>query len=104
MIVFFFRKIFLFFLDNFPEKILHYIDLLLEEYSKNKFSEVKLIENKYNMEEHIKSLNEEKENLYEKIENILEEKEKELNNLNNEKIEEINRQRKILYEKISSVK
>jgi len=91
-------------LDNFPEKILHCIDLLLQEYSKIKFSEVNLIENKYNMEDHIKSLNEEKESLNEKIENILEEKEKEFNIFTKEKNEEINKQRKILYEKISAVK
>ena len=63
-----------------------------------------LIENKYNMEDHIKSLNEEKESLNEKIENILEEKEKEFNIFTKEKNEEINKQRKILYEKISAVK
>ena len=83
---------------------MHYIDLLLDEYTKNKFSEVKLIENKYNMEEHIKCVSEEKNELNKKIENILEEKEKEFSNFYKEKNEEINRQRKILYEKISSVK
>lgn len=76
----------------------------MEDYAKNKFSEMKLIENKYNMEQHIKSLNEEKDSLNEKMEGILEEKENELENFTKEKNEEINRQRKVLYDKISSVK
>ena len=75
----------------------------MEDYTKTKFSEENLLENKFNMEEHIKSLSIEKESLNEKIENILEEKEKEFNKFIKEKNEEINKQRKILYEKISAV-
>ncbi len=88
---------------NFAEKILYYLDALLNEYTKVKLSERQLIENKNNLESHIKNLSDEKDLLNERIDRIMSEKDEEFRNLDDEKNEELNRQRDVLYEKISSV-
>lgn len=79
------------------------MDALLNEYTKVKLSERQLIENKNNLESHIKNLSDEKDLLNERIDRIMSEKDEEFRNLDDEKNEELNRQRDVLYEKISSV-
>jgi uncharacterized membrane protein YgaE (UPF0421/DUF939 family) len=88
---------------NFAEKILYYLDALINDYTKVRLSERQLIENKNNLECHNKTLSEEKDLLIDRIEKILSDKEEEFKNLDYEKNDEINRQREVLYEKISSV-
>ncbi len=66
---------------NFAEKILYYLDALLNEYTKVKLSERQLIENKNNLESHIKNLSDEKDLLNERIDRIMSEKDEEFRNL-----------------------
>lgn len=89
---------------NFAEKILYYLDSLISNYTQIKISEKQLIENKTNLEHHIKTLSEEKDLLNDRIEKILVDKEEEMKNLDYEKNDEISRQREVLYEKIASVR
>ena len=77
--------------------------LIIEENSKIKLSEEKLLENKLFNEENIRSLNKENDSLKEKIQKILEEKDIEFNRIKKENEEDNNKLRDDLYEKITSV-
>lgn len=88
---------------NYAEKILYYLDILLNDYEKLSVNEKEYLESVKLSQIQIKNLDDEKELLKARIERILQNKEDELQRAEVLRTEELKRQREVLYEKISSV-
>lgn len=89
---------------NFAEKILYYLDILINEYDKLVLVEKENLETNKMIQIQLKNSEDEKEIFKARIERILLNKEDELKKADGLKNEELKRQREVLYEKISSVR